>query len=115
MVAAVFLLDVASHGRNDRGAVTSERIQRQIDRLLDRDVAFAWIKSEGLDKDALTRVTREAQAMGRLGDHPNIVTVYDIGNEDGQPYMVLPLLPGGDVEGLIAKAEGHKLPLERAI
>ena len=37
--------------------------------------------------------------MGRLGDHPNIVTVYDIGEEKRQPYMVLPVLAGGDVEG----------------
>ena len=53
--------------------------------------------------------------MGRLGDHPHIVTVYDIGEEGGQPYMVLPLLPGGDVEGLIEKAEDHRLPLEQAL
>ena len=53
--------------------------------------------------------------MGRLGDHPNIVTVFDLGDESGQPYMVLPLLPGGDVEGLIEKAPEHRLPLEQAL
>jgi tetratricopeptide (TPR) repeat protein len=53
--------------------------------------------------------------MGRLGDHPHIVTVYDFGDHEGQPYMVLPLLPGGDVEGLIEKASEHKLPLDKAI
>ena len=74
------------------------------DTLLDRDVAFALIKTEGLDEAARERITREAQAMGRLGAHPHIVTVFDIGEEDGQPYLVLPLLPGGDVEGLIEKA-----------
>jgi len=51
------------------------------DASLDRDVAFALIKSEGLDAEARERITREAQAMGRLGTHPNIVTVYDIGEE----------------------------------
>src|SRR5687768_16636424 len=61
------------------------------DSLLDRDVAFALIKTEGLDEVGKERITREAQAMGRLGDHPNIVTVYDIGTEAGQPYLVLPL------------------------
>jgi serine/threonine protein kinase len=85
------------------------------DTVLDRDVAFALIKTEKLDKAARTRITREAQAMGRLGDHPHIVTVYDFGDHEGQPYMVLPLLPGGDVEGLIEKAPEHKLPLDRAI
>jgi tetratricopeptide (TPR) repeat protein len=53
--------------------------------------------------------------MGRLGDHPHIVTVYDIGEHEGQPYMVLPVLPGGDVEALIEKAPEHKLPLDKAI
>src|SRR5687768_6091974 len=61
------------------------------DTLLDRDIAFALIKTEGLDEVGKERITREAQAMGRLGDHPNIVTVYDIGTEAGQPYLVLPL------------------------
>ncbi len=85
------------------------------DTTLDRDVAFALIKTEGLDDASRQRISREAQAMGRLGDHPNIVTIYDIGEENGQPYMVLPLLSGGDVEGMIEKAEDHKLPVEEAI
>jgi tetratricopeptide (TPR) repeat protein len=87
------------------------------DTVLDRDVAFALIKTEKLDETARTRIKREAQAMGRLGDHPNIVTVYDFGeaSETNQPYMVLPLLSGGDVEGLIKKAAEHKLPIPESI
>ncbi|MFQ6029672.1 MAG: hypothetical protein ACE5Q6_19515, partial [Dehalococcoidia bacterium] len=41
------------------------------DSLLDRDVAFGLIKTEGLDEVSRTRITREAQAMGRLGSHPH--------------------------------------------
>ena len=37
------------------------------DNLLDRDVAFALIKTEGLDDTSRERIKREAQAMGRLG------------------------------------------------
>ena len=85
------------------------------DATLDRDVAFALIKTEKLDDVARTRIKREARAMARLGDHPNIVTVYDFGDHEGQPYMVLPLLSGGDVEGLIKKATDHRLPLDKAI
>ncbi|HLF76137.1 MAG TPA: protein kinase [Dehalococcoidia bacterium] len=85
------------------------------DSLLDRDVAFALIKTEGLDDAGRVRIQREAQAMGRLGNHPNIVTVYDIGDENGQPYLVLPILSGGDVEGVIERAPEHKLPLEQAL
>ncbi|HEY7467580.1 MAG TPA: AAA family ATPase, partial [Dehalococcoidia bacterium] len=85
------------------------------DARLDRDVAFALIKTEGLDEAARERITREAQAMGRLGNHPNIVTVYDIGDEAGQPFLVLPVLEGGDVEGLIEKAPEHRLPLDEVV
>jgi tetratricopeptide (TPR) repeat protein len=85
------------------------------DTLLDRDVAFALIKTEKLDDASRTRVTREARAMGRLGDHPNIVTIHDMGEQEGQPYIVIPVMPGGDVEGLIDKAPEHRLPIEQAV
>jgi len=51
------------------------------DTLLDRDVAFALIKTDGLDEIGRDRITREAQAMGRLGTHPHIVSVFDLGEE----------------------------------
>ena len=92
-----------------------KRVYLVHDSVLDRDVAFAQIKTEKLDEDERTRVKREAQAMGRLGDHPNIVAVYDFGDDEGKPYIVLPLLPGGDVEDLIEQAPDHRLPLDKAI
>ncbi len=85
------------------------------DSRLDRDVAVAIIKTEGLDAEGLSRVHREAQAMGRLGDHPNIVTVYDSGDDPStgsgqapssgpgqgsQPYIVSQYMSGGAVDGL---------------
>jgi serine/threonine protein kinase len=85
------------------------------DTTLDREVAFALIKAEGLDDTSRTRIQREAQAMGRLGSHPHIVTVFDLGEERDQPYMVTELMGGGDVERLVEDAEGHRLPLEQAI
>jgi tetratricopeptide (TPR) repeat protein len=85
------------------------------DTLLDRDVAFALIKTEKLDDASRVRVTREARAMGRLGDHPNIVTIHDMGDHEGQPYIVIPVMTGGDVEGLIEKAPEHRLPIEQAL
>ncbi|MCH8225705.1 MAG: protein kinase [Chloroflexi bacterium] len=92
-----------------------KRVYLAHDTLLDREVAFALIKTEGLDDAGRSRVQREAQAMGRLGSHQHIVTVFDLGQEQDQPYMVTELMGGGDVEGLIEDAEGHRLPLEQAI
>jgi len=85
------------------------------DTLLDREVAFALIKTEGLDETSRTRIQREAQAMGRLGSHTHIVTVFDLGQEQDQPYMVTELMAGGDVEGLIEDATSHRLSLEQAV
>ena len=55
------------------------------DTLLDREVAFALIKTEGLDETSRIRIQREAQAMGRLGSHPHIVTVFDLGRNRTNP------------------------------
>ena len=85
------------------------------DTTLDREVAFALIKTDGLDETSRTRITREAQAMGRLGSHPHIITVFDLGEEQDQPYMVTELMGGGDVEGVIEDATDHRLPLEQAV
>ncbi len=52
--------------------------------------------------------------MGRLGSYPHIVTVFDLGQEQDQPYMVTELMGGGDVEGLIKDATDHRLSLEQA-
>ena len=53
--------------------------------------------------------------MGRLGSHPHIVTVFDLGQEQSQPYMVTELMGGGDVEGLIDAAPDHRVALNQAI
>ena len=52
--------------------------------------------------------------MRKLGDHPQVVTVLDTGEEDGNPFIVSRYMPGGDVEGLLAAAGGH-LEVERAV
>jgi eukaryotic-like serine/threonine-protein kinase len=91
-----------------------KKVYLAYDTVLDRDVAFALIKIEKLDDASRMRISREAKAMGKLGDHPNVITIYDFGQEGEQPYVVLPLMPGGDVEGLIEKAPEHRLPIEQA-
>ena len=92
-----------------------KRVYLARDTVLDREVAVALIKTEGLDDVGRERVMREAQAMGRLGAHPHVVTVFDIGAHEDQPYIVIELLGGGDVEGLIEDAPDHRVPLERTL
>ena len=91
-----------------------KRVYLAHDERLDRDVAFALIKTDGLDAAGRERVTREAQAMGRLGAHPHVVSVFDLGEEAGAPYIVTELMGGGDVEALLAEA-GGPLELPRAL
>ncbi len=94
-----------------------KRVYLAHDSRLDRDVAVALIKTEGLDQAGLERVQREAQSMARLGDHPHIVTVFDVaedpspGSGQAQPLLVSQYMAGGSVEDLIAKAEEHGLPV----
>src|SRR5438552_1320569 len=92
-----------------------KRVYLATDTRLDRDVAIALIKTEGLDEAGLARVRREARAMGKLGDHPHIVTVFDIGEEAGQPYIVSQHMPGGSVDDLLQAADRHRLPIEQTL
>ena len=85
------------------------------DTLLDRDVAFALIKHEGLNEVGRKRILREARAMASLGDHSNIVQLHDLGEEAGQSYMVLPLMTGGDIEGLLISVDDNRLSADQAI
>ena len=92
-----------------------KRVYQAYDRALDREVAVAAVKTEGLDGAGLERVRREAQAMGRLGDHPHIVAVYDIGEDKGQPYIVTQYMAGGSVEDLLAQADGRRLAVAESL
>src|SRR5207247_1770554 len=92
-----------------------KRVYLATDTRLDRDVAIALIKTEGLDEAGLARVRREARAMGKLGDHPHIVTVFDIGEEAGQPYIVSQHMPGGSGDDLLQAADRHRLPIEQTL
>ena len=106
------------HVQRFLGEGGKKRVFLAHDGLLDRDIAFSLIKTEGLDETGRERIMREAQAMGRL-THPNIVAIYDIGEHVGadgttQPYLVQELMGGGDVEGLLEDAEDG-LPLKKAL
>src|SRR3954447_26831468 len=67
------------------------------DELLGREVAVKVLaEALGADDDARRRFTREAPAAARVSDHPNVVTIYDIAESDGEPpiaFIVMELLP----------------------
>src|SRR5262249_10993559 len=90
-----------------------KRVYLAHDTRLERDVALAVVRTDGLDQAGLGRVRREARAMGRLGDHPHVVTVYDVGEEAGQLYIVSQYMAGGSVEDLLGR-RGEALPAARA-
>ncbi len=95
------------------GEGAKKRVFHAHDTRLDRDVAFALIKTDGLDTLGRQRVLHEAQALGRLGSHPHIVSVFDLGEHDGQPYMITELMTS-DADAALREADGP-LPLERTL
>jgi len=53
------------------------------------------------EEDARRRFMREARAAARLSGHPNVVRIFDVGDCDGRPYMVMEHLAGGTVADAI--------------
>jgi class 3 adenylate cyclase len=100
------------------GEGARKRVYLAHDMRLDRDVALAVIKTDGLDDAGRLRVHREAQAMADLGDHPHIVTVHDSGEENGTLYIVSQFMAGGSVEDLqrvAAEQQTRHLPIAEAL
>ncbi|MDT3708278.1 MAG: serine/threonine-protein kinase [Thiobacillus sp.] len=96
-------------GRGSMGTVYQAR-----DPLIDRTVAIktfsiAQLKQEGADVES--RFLREAQSAGRLS-HPNIVTIYDVGEVDGLAYIAMEYLSGTTLRDLMDKGP---MPLDLAL
>ena len=67
------------------------------DRKSGRDVAVKFISPAlAENEDFLKRFRREVKLVARL-DHPNIVPVYDYGEQEGYAYLVMPYLPVGSL------------------
>ena len=81
-------------------------VYRGIDEILDRPVALKVMAGHGIETDARMRFRREAQAAAKL-QHPNIITIYELGDHQGAPFMALELLEGA---GPAARHRGRHPP-----
>ncbi len=94
------------------GAGGMGEVYRAKDARLDRDVAIKLLPSDcAADGDRLLRFEQEAKATSAL-NHPNILTVHDIGEHEGRPYIVSELLDGEELRQLL---DVGPLPLRKAI
>ena len=73
------------------------KVYRAHDPILDRPVALKTVSPALLTgKDTLARFQREARAAARL-QHPNIVTIYELGEVEGTHYIAMELVEGIDL------------------
>ena len=82
---------------------------------LGREVALKVLPAHmATDKKFCERFVREAKAAASVV-HPNVVTCYDAGHDNGQWFMALEFVAGGDAEELIKKARHKMLPESQAL
>jgi eukaryotic-like serine/threonine-protein kinase len=72
-------------------------VYRAVDPKFDRPVAIKFLSGDYGDPVARERFAREAQTASSL-NHPHILTVYDVGEYQGQPYLVTELVDGGTLK-----------------
>jgi Tfp pilus assembly protein PilF/predicted Ser/Thr protein kinase len=68
-------------------------VYRALDPTLDRRAAIKVIRAQMLSDEGKQRFLREARACSKI-NHPNIITVYAAGEEDGMPYMAMEFIDG---------------------
>jgi serine/threonine protein kinase len=94
------------------GAGGMGEVYRARDMKLDRDVAIKVLPlSVAADPDSLARFEREAKAVAALS-HPNILSIFDFGTQDGVSYAVMELLEGETLRG---KLDAGPIPQKQAV
>jgi eukaryotic-like serine/threonine-protein kinase len=81
-------------------------IFRARDSMLDREVAIKVLaERHAVDEATRQRFTREALASARLSSDPAIVTIFDVGEWEDRPFIVMEYLGGGSLEARLAKGK----------
>jgi serine/threonine-protein kinase len=84
------------------------------DELLDRTVAVKVLATHlGEDERARKRFQREARAAAGLSSHPNVVTIYDVGEHQSRVFMVMEIMRGGTLGDRMKS--GRDIPHETAL
>jgi serine/threonine-protein kinase len=84
------------------------------DAVLERLVAVKTLAAGyAADPAARRRFTREARAAARVSDHPNVVTVFDIGDHEDQAFIVMEHFAGGSVADRLRR--GQPVPVATAL
>jgi predicted ATPase len=96
------------------GAGGAGVIYKAEDEQLKRTVAIKILLGGGMDGSKLERFRGEARSVARL-NHPNIITLHDYAEEQGQPYLVIEYIPGEDLWELDNNYAPDLMPIEEAL
>ena len=84
------------------------------DELLDRAVAVKVLAQHlSEDERARARFEREARAAAGLSSHPNVATIYDVGEHEGRAFIVMELMRGGSLADVLRR--GDRIEHQRAL
>jgi tetratricopeptide (TPR) repeat protein len=102
-----------SGGRYEAERVLSDeplrRVYLAVDTRLGRRVAATTFDTRSYDAVSLARARRRVQAAARVGEHPNIVGIFDLEEQDGSVTIVTQFMPRGTVAELLARSTGGRL------
>lgn len=88
-------------------------VYRAKDKFLNRIVAIKVLREHlTSDEEFVARFRREAQAVASLS-HPNIVSIYDVGQDQGMYYLVMEMIEGRNLKEIIK--EKGKIPVNEAV